>query len=46
MSRLFTFGCSFTNYRWSTWPTVLLQNLITLKIGGKPEAAIITFLTQ
>lgn len=23
MSRLFTFGCSFTNYRWSTWADCL-----------------------
>jgi hypothetical protein len=23
MSRLFTFGCSFTNYRWSTWADIL-----------------------
>lgn len=23
MSRLFTFGCSFTNYRWSTWANCL-----------------------
>ena len=23
MSRLFTFGCSFTNYRWSSWADCL-----------------------
>jgi len=23
MQRLFTFGCSFTNYRWSTWADIL-----------------------
>jgi len=23
MSRLFTFGCSYTNYRWSTWADCL-----------------------
>jgi len=23
MKRLFTFGCSFTNYRWSTWADIL-----------------------
>lgn len=26
MNRLFTFGCSFTNYQWPTWADILLYN--------------------
>ena len=26
MKRLFTFGCSFTNYRWPTWADIVSQD--------------------
>ena len=25
--RLFAFGCSFTNYTWTTWPTIVAMDL-------------------
>ena len=38
MSRLFTFGCSFTNYRWSTWADILGQNYNEYQNWGQSGA--------
>ena len=38
MSRLFTFGCSFTNYRWSTWADCLAPEFNEFKNWGQSGA--------
>ena len=38
MSRLFTFGCSFTNYRWSTWADCLAPEFDEFKNWGQSGA--------
>ena len=38
MSRLFTFGCSFTNYRWSTWADCLAPEFNEFKNWGQAGA--------
>ena len=38
MSRLFTFGCSFTNYRWSTWVDCLASEFNTVENWGQSGA--------
>jgi hypothetical protein len=35
MSRLFTFGCSFTNYRWSTWADCLAPEFDSFENWGQ-----------
>lgn len=37
-SRLFTFGCSFTNYRWSTWADCLAPEFSQFKNWGQAGA--------
>jgi len=38
MSRLFTFGCSFTNYRWSTWADCLAPEFDHFENWGQAGA--------
>ena len=38
MSRLFTFGCSFTNYRWSTWADCLAPEFEHFENWGQSGA--------
>lgn len=38
MSRLFTFGCSFTNYRWSTWADCLAPEFDYFENWGQSGA--------
>lgn len=38
MSRLFTFGCSFTNYRWSTWADCLAPEFDYFENWGQAGA--------
>ena len=38
MSRLFTFGCSFTNYRWSTWADCLAPEFDEFQNWGQSGA--------
>ena len=38
MSRLFTFGCSFTNYRWSTWADCLAPEFDSFENWGQSGA--------
>jgi hypothetical protein len=38
MSRLFTFGCSFTNYRWSTWADCLAPEFDYFQNWGQSGA--------
>jgi hypothetical protein len=35
MSRLFTFGCSYTNYRWSTWADALAPEFDSFENWGQ-----------
>ena len=35
-NRLFTFGCSFTEYRWPTWANILGQNFDQFENWGQP----------
>ena len=38
MNRLFTFGCSFTNYRWPTWADIVGRGFEYYKNWGKEGA--------
>jgi len=38
LSRLFAFGCSFTNYRWSTWVDCLAPEFDTVENWGQSGA--------
>jgi len=38
MSKLFTFGCSFTNYKWDTWADLLGKNYTTHVQHGRSGA--------
>ena len=38
MSRLFAFGCSFTNYRWSTWADCLAPEFDSFENWGQAGA--------
>ena len=38
MSKLFTFGCSFTNYNWDTWADLLAENYTNHIQHGRPGA--------
>lgn len=38
MTRLFTFGCSFTNYRWSTWADCLAPEFDSFENWGQSGA--------
>jgi hypothetical protein len=38
MSRLFAFGCSFTNYRWSTWADCLAPEFDSFENWGQSGA--------
>jgi hypothetical protein len=38
MTRLFTFGCSFTNYRWSTWADCLAPEFDYFENWGQSGA--------
>lgn len=38
MRRLFTFGCSFTNYRWSTWANCLAPEFDSFENWGQAGA--------
>ena len=38
MSRLFAFGCSFTNYRWSTWADCLAPEFDNFENWGQSGA--------
>ena len=38
MNRLFTFGCSFTNYRWPTWADVMSQEFDEYQNWGSQGA--------
>jgi hypothetical protein len=38
MSRLFTFGCSFTNYSWPTWADILAKEFNYFQNWGRPGA--------
>lgn len=38
MNRLFTFGCSFTNYRWPTWADILGKEFTQFENWGRAGA--------
>ena len=38
MSRLFTFGCSFTKYYWPTWADAIADNFSEFQNWGRPGA--------
>ena len=38
MKRLYTFGCSFTNYKWPTWADILSKEFEYFENWGRPGA--------
>lgn len=46
MSRLFTFGCSFTKYKWDTWADILGNQFDSYKNYGKGGAGNLYILNQ
>ena len=46
MSRLFTFGCSFTKYNWDTWADILGQQFDSYKNYGRPGSGNLYALNQ